>query len=156
MKIGVLKNFTKFTGKPLCQNLFFNKILKKETLAQVFSCEFCEFFKNTFLTKRLRTTAFIITKLFNLPVWLWLPTKLNEILFYFNPLSANTKNGQTLKTICRQQPTNCLSVVDYFVSLTLIGLIFTVFKIIKIYCHKSIPISNSQKYLDVWRGKLRH
>ena len=25
-KIGVLKNFTKFTGKHLCQSLFFNKM----------------------------------------------------------------------------------------------------------------------------------
>ena len=34
---------------------FFNKVclLKKETLAQVFSCEFCEIFKNTFFTKHL-------------------------------------------------------------------------------------------------------
>ena len=32
--------------KNLCQSLFFNK---KETLAQVFSCEFCDIFKNTFL-----------------------------------------------------------------------------------------------------------
>ena len=42
-KKGVLRNFTKFTGKHLCQCLFF-----KETLAQVFSCEFCEISKNTF------------------------------------------------------------------------------------------------------------
>ena len=41
-----LRNFTKFTGKHLCQCLFFNKVaglslrlIKKETLAQVFSCE---------------------------------------------------------------------------------------------------------------------
>ena len=26
MKNGVLKNFTKFTGKHLCQSLFFNKV----------------------------------------------------------------------------------------------------------------------------------
>ena len=34
-KKGVLRNFTKFTGKYLCQSLFFNKVLfiKKETLA---------------------------------------------------------------------------------------------------------------------------
>ena len=40
---GVLRNFTKSTGKQLCQSLFFNKVadlssatlLKKETLAQV-------------------------------------------------------------------------------------------------------------------------
>ena len=31
--------------------------LKKETLAQVFSFEFCEIFKNTFFTENLRVTA---------------------------------------------------------------------------------------------------
>ena len=36
---GVLRNFTKFTGK---------HFIKKETLAQVFSREFCEISKNTF------------------------------------------------------------------------------------------------------------
>ena len=46
-KKDVLRNFAKFTGKRLCQNLFFNKLaaynfIKKEALAQVFSCEFCE------------------------------------------------------------------------------------------------------------------
>ena len=44
-KKGALKNFTKFTGKYLCQSLF----IKKETLAQVFSCEFCEISESTFL-----------------------------------------------------------------------------------------------------------
>ena len=58
-KKGVLRNFIKFTGKHLCQSLFFNKLaglrpqackfIKKETLAQVFSCEFYEISKNTFL-----------------------------------------------------------------------------------------------------------
>ena len=41
----VLRNFPKFTGKYICQSLFF----KKETVAQVFSCEFCEISKNAFL-----------------------------------------------------------------------------------------------------------
>ena len=53
-KKGVLKNFAKFTGKHQCQSLFFNK---KETLAQVFSCEYCEIFKNTFYAEHLRVTA---------------------------------------------------------------------------------------------------
>ena len=56
IKIGVLKNFAKFTGKHLCQNLFFNKaaglraptLKKKKALAQVFSCEFCEIYKNIY------------------------------------------------------------------------------------------------------------
>ena len=60
-KKDVLRNFTKFTGKHLRQSLFFNKIcgpktcnfITKETLAQLFSCQFCEifwehfFFQNT-------------------------------------------------------------------------------------------------------------
>ena len=33
--------------------------IKKETLAQVFSCEFCEISKNTFSAEHLRTTASI-------------------------------------------------------------------------------------------------
>ena len=41
---GVLRNFTKITGKHLCQSLFFNKIAG---LRPVFSCEFCEISKNT-------------------------------------------------------------------------------------------------------------
>ena len=52
-KKGVLRNFTKVTGKQLCQSLFFNKVAsfspeRKETLKQMFSCEFCEISKNTF------------------------------------------------------------------------------------------------------------
>ena len=60
IKKGVLKRFAKSTGKHLCQSLFFNKVaglrpstlLKKEALAQVFSCEFCKIFKNTFFTEK--------------------------------------------------------------------------------------------------------
>ena len=54
-KKGVLQNFAKFTGKQLCQSIFLNKVaglawnfVKKENLAQVFPCEFCEISKNTF------------------------------------------------------------------------------------------------------------
>ena len=52
---GAPKNFAKFTGKHLCQSIFFNKVpdsaynfIKKETLAPVFSCELSGIFKNTF------------------------------------------------------------------------------------------------------------
>ena len=62
---GVLRNFAKFTGKYLCQSLFLNKVaglrpailFKKETLAQVFSCEFCKISKNTFFTEHLLAAA---------------------------------------------------------------------------------------------------
>ena len=52
-KKGVPGNLAKFTGKHLCQHLFF----KKETLAQVFSCEFCKISKNTFFTEHPQVTA---------------------------------------------------------------------------------------------------
>ena len=56
-KKGVLRHFAQFTGKHLCQSFFFNKLaalgpatlLKKETVAQVFPCEFYEISKTTFL-----------------------------------------------------------------------------------------------------------
>ena len=50
-KKGVLRNFAKFTGKHLCQSL---NSIKKETLAQLFSCEVCEISKNAFSTEHLR------------------------------------------------------------------------------------------------------
>ena len=59
---GVLRNFAKFTGNHLCQSLFFN-FIKKETLTQVFFCDFWEIFKNTFLTEHLRPTATYFFKL---------------------------------------------------------------------------------------------
>ena len=75
-KKGFPRNFAKFTGKHLCQSLYFNKVrslrpgtlIKIETLAKVFSCEFCEISKNTFSyrtppgtasdVKKIRTTYF--------------------------------------------------------------------------------------------------
>ena len=54
-KKGILRNFAKFTGKHLCQSLFFIKVpglrpttLLKKTLTRLFSSEFCEICKNTF------------------------------------------------------------------------------------------------------------
>ena len=52
MKKGVFQNFSKFTGKYLCQSLFFNKVagltlaflFKKKSERDFFFCEFCELF----------------------------------------------------------------------------------------------------------------
>ena len=56
IKKSVLRNFAKFTEKHLCQSLLFHKVtvlrpatLLKKRMAQVFSSEFCEISKNTFL-----------------------------------------------------------------------------------------------------------
>ena len=55
---GVLKNFTKFTGKHLCQSLFFNKVagslLKKRLYHRCFPVNFAKFLRTPFLTELLR------------------------------------------------------------------------------------------------------
>ena len=56
-----IKNFKKSTGKHLCQSLFFNKVsTKKETVAQVFSCKFCETSKTTFSCRTPPVAATIL------------------------------------------------------------------------------------------------
>ena len=59
---GVLRNFTKFRRKHLCQSLFFN-FMKKETLAQVFSVNFAKFLR-TPNTEHLSATASVILVIF--------------------------------------------------------------------------------------------
>ena len=77
MKKGVIRNFTKFTGKHLCQSLFFNKVAGLlQTLTQVFSCEFCEISKNTFFTEHIWMAA---SKKFR---FIWM-AKLNTCKFTF-------------------------------------------------------------------------
>ena len=62
VKRGVPKNFTIFTGKHLCWSLFLINLPKglqlqwKETSTLVFSCAYCEIFKNTYF-EYLRTAV---------------------------------------------------------------------------------------------------
>ena len=44
-------------------------LLKKETLAQVFSCEFCEIYKNAFSYRTPALAASICTKSIYLPLY---------------------------------------------------------------------------------------
>ena len=61
-KKGVLRNFTKFTGKNLCLSLFFNKVtdlrpatlLKKRLWHRRFPMNFVKFLRAPFLTEHLR------------------------------------------------------------------------------------------------------
>ena len=64
MKKGVPKTFAKFTGKHLCQSLFFNKAaglrpstLKKRIWDRCFPVYFAKFLRKTFFREHLRTTA---------------------------------------------------------------------------------------------------
>ena len=47
-KKGVLRNFAKFTEEKTCARVSFLNFIKKEALAQMFSCKICEVSKNTF------------------------------------------------------------------------------------------------------------
>ena len=97
---GVLKNFTKFTGKHLYPSLFFKKVgglrpttLLKKTLAQVFSCEFCEIFNNTFFTRHLWTTASTFIYKNNLKkkrIWKRIPK--NPLYFWLKISTDKTYN----------------------------------------------------------------
>ena len=61
-KKGVLKKFTKFTGKHLCQSLFFNKVaslrpatlLKKRLWHRCFLVNFVKFLRTTFFIEHFR------------------------------------------------------------------------------------------------------
>ena len=61
-KKGVLRNFAKFTGKHLCQRLFFNKVarlrqatlLKKSLWHRYFPMNFANFLRTPFFTEHLR------------------------------------------------------------------------------------------------------
>ena len=65
MEKGVLKKFTKFTGKDLCQSLFLNKVaglrpatlLKKRFWHWCFPVNFAKFLRTPFFTEHLRKTA---------------------------------------------------------------------------------------------------
>ena len=60
-KKGDLKNFTKFTGKHLCQSLFFNKVaglrpatsLRKKLWHRCFTVNFVKLLRTTFLKEHL-------------------------------------------------------------------------------------------------------
>ena len=54
VKIALLKNFERFTGKHLPSGL---QVYYKETPTQVFSCEYCEIFQNSYFEEHMQTTA---------------------------------------------------------------------------------------------------
>ena len=55
MQKGVLRNFTKLTGKQLCQSLFLNKVAGLWSRPRL--CEFWEISKNAFFTEHLWATT---------------------------------------------------------------------------------------------------
>ena len=73
-------NSAELTGKHLCRSLFFNKVadlryatsLEKETLTQVFSCEFCRILKSSFSCRATPVAASVfLLKMKNLNDIAW-------------------------------------------------------------------------------------
>ena len=53
-KIALLKNFERFTGKHLPSGL---QVYYKETPTQVFSCDYCKIFQNSYFEEHMQTTT---------------------------------------------------------------------------------------------------
>ena len=72
-KKGVLRNFTKFTGKHLCQSLSLRPatLWKRRLWHRCFPAKFCEISKNTFFYRTLLVAASELQRLFLFP-WLCL------------------------------------------------------------------------------------
>ena len=74
-KKGVLRNFAKFIGKHLCQNLFFDKVaglrpetlLKKRLCHRCFPMNFAEFLRTPFLQN---TSGRLLLALHTCKIWL--------------------------------------------------------------------------------------
>ena len=87
-----------------CEKRFFNKVaaapptlLKKETLAQVFSCEFCEISKNT---------SFYRTPLVAAPVNTITSEKTNELTTYKKNDKTTTHRDKDDSKLGKRQSTN--------------------------------------------------
>ena len=89
IKKGVLRNFTKFTGKPLCQSLFFNKVAclrpgspfyqKKRLWHRCFSVNFVKFLRIPFLQNTSGRLLLQLFQVFCLSWYLPIPLKLEKL-----------------------------------------------------------------------------
>ena len=88
-KKSVLRNFAKFTGKHLCQDLFFDKVAGLRLWHRCFSVNFVKFLRTHFLIEHLRWLLLLFLSAYMLlPVCftlLYLPPPLlySEVLFLY-------------------------------------------------------------------------
>ena len=84
-KIGILKNFAKFTWKHLWRSLFLQAwvtgcnwdlqqaeaciFIKKEIPAHMFSCDFCEIFKSNFFYRNFRWLLLCVSFQTDISIW---------------------------------------------------------------------------------------
>ena len=103
--------------KNICERLFLN-FFKKETPTQVFCCEFCELFRNTYFVKDLRTAGS------KTPVWGSIFNKVGSQMGWRHlaGLERDSSTGISLwiswnfleRFFCRTPPSNHISHDVYF------------------------------------------
>ena len=105
---GVSRNFVKFIGKHLWCCLFFNKVtslrpatILKKTLAQVFSCEFCEISKNIFFKEHLCWLLLSIPEILNniSIIVIIISFPISSIISYLQSLITNVLKSINLNQI---------------------------------------------------------
>ena len=119
VKQSVLKNFPNFAGKNVCWSLFLIKLefwgpktLLKKTPTQVFSCEICKIFRNSYFPEDLQTACSetpmrgsFFKKVASLTAWKLLTVLERDSHRYFS-LNFEKFLG---KLFCRTSPSNHFS-----------------------------------------------
>ena len=97
--------------------------IKKVSLAQVFSCEFCGIFKNTFFTEHIRTILSILKFEF---------VSSDQVLNYINDIDRNKSSGgdipaKIIKMVKDQRAVpiiNCIKIIIFHQALFRMNLKF--------------------------------
>ena len=91
--------------KHLCQNLFFNEVagacnfIKKETLAQVSSSEFCEISKTPFLTEHLRWLLLFDIDFINYTVDININIRCSSVILWLFPVDTGRQRTSYVRSI---------------------------------------------------------
>ena len=135
MKKDIARNFTKFTGKHLYQSLFFNK---KETLAQMFSCEFSDISQNTLFTEHLWTTASVGIRITSRVAERLKTQNLRKLgnISRISELGGDTAQSPISppEMIFQQQLSKIMSIIAFYICLIFFG-----FLLFAIFCQHCIP-----------------
>ena len=153
-KKGVLRNFAKFTGKHLCQSLFFNKVaglrpatlLKKRLWHRCFPVNFGKFLRTPFITEHLWWLLLATTHSYNgFKTFRWFDMwKCHYLLCYYKH-SARTRSYDVLLIVSK--------IKLHFVrsSLFFVGLrVFNSLPIEIRQCDTLFSFCNKVQYLSWW------
>ena len=118
LKSKVFLKISQHLQEKKCVGAFFNNVasrgpanLIKEILWQVFSCEYCELFKNTYFEKHLRAAAYeVMTKI----VVFSQNRQYQQIFLKIWMISCETVNSVVTKTISKGTDLVSYLILEYF------------------------------------------